>query len=291
MSDDDSWGLAEGDEFGEQLTAMRLLGGGTHYEAYLAFDEITYSAVVVKVIRPSRTEDEYSVRGLAREIDSLGRVNHPGVVRMLRPALEHPTPHVVLEHIEGPRLSTLVRRYGPLQPEQYLPLLVDLASALHYFRHVDVVHLDLKPSNIIMGSPARLIDMSVARPQAAAAALTQRIGTHAYMSPEQVTPEGDHAPGPASDVWGLGVTLYEAVTGTQAFPKGPKGSELEERYPQVRDELTPLSRKVPAPVREIIAACVQHDPDRRPEPHEVAEAIEPVLAALPKPKLAFKVRI
>lgn len=288
---DDSWNLAEGDEFGEHLVAMRLLGGGTNYEAYLAFDEITYSPVVVKVVRPSQTEDEYSLRGLAREIETLGRVNHPGVVRMLRPALEHRMPHVVLEHVEGPRLSTLIRRYGPLQPEQYLPLLVDLAAALHYFRHVDVVHLDIKPSNIIMGAPARLIDMSVARPEAAAAALTQMIGTHVYMSPEQVRPEGEHSPGAASDVWGLGVTLYEAVSGRQAFPKGERGSELEVRYPQVLGEYAALPAKVPGPVREVIDSCLAMDPADRPEPHQVADAVEPVLAALPKPKLAFKVRL
>ena len=70
---------------------------------------------------------------------------------------------MVLEHIDGPRLSSLIRRHGPLPEQQYLPLAIDIASALHYLRYVDVVHLDIKPSNIIMGAPARLIDLSVAR--------------------------------------------------------------------------------------------------------------------------------
>ena len=60
----------------------------------------------------------------------------------------------MLEHVDGPRLSTLIRRYGPLQEQQYLPLAIDIAAALHYFRHRGYVHLDIKPSNIIMGAPA-----------------------------------------------------------------------------------------------------------------------------------------
>lgn len=287
----DSWGFDQGDELTEHLTAMRLLGGGTNYEAYLAFDEITYSPVVVKVVRPSLTGDESVLRGLRREIETLARVNHPGVVRMLRSSVDDDRPRVVLEHVEGPRLSTLIRRYGALQPQQYLPLLVDLASALHYFGHVDVVHLDVKPSNIIMGAPARLIDMSVARPREAAAGLTRQIGTDDYMSPEQVQPEAGHPPGPESDVWGLGATLYEAVSGRKAFPSGPDDAPVEVRHPQVVGPPVPLPATIPGAVREVIESCLRHDPADRPLPHEVAEAIEPVLAAQPKPKLTFKVRV
>ena len=63
----------------------------------------------------------------------------------------------MLEHIDGPRLSSLIRRYGPLQEQQYLPLAIDVAAALHYFRTIGWTHLDIKPSYVIMGAPARLI--------------------------------------------------------------------------------------------------------------------------------------
>src|SRR5687767_1386396 len=148
MSGRDSGSLREGDAITAELTAMRLLGGGVAYEAYLAFDEITYAPVVVKVLRPHQVQDRASLRGLRREVAALGAVNHPGVVRGLRHVTDGDRPHLVLEHVDGPRLSSLVRRYGPLQPQQYLPLAIDLAAALHYFRHVGQVHLDVKPSNI-----------------------------------------------------------------------------------------------------------------------------------------------
>ena len=173
----DSWNFAEGDQLTPDLTAMRFLGGGSSYEAYLAFDEITFSPVVVKVIRPGGVEDESSLRGLRHEVAALTAINHPVMVRCLRHALQDERPHVVLEHIDGPRLSSLIRRHGPLQEQQYLPLAIEVASALHYFRQVDVVHLDIKPSNTIMGAPARLIDLSVARPEDEAGALSYPIAS------------------------------------------------------------------------------------------------------------------
>ena len=102
---DSSWSFGEGDAITPELTAMRLLGGGSSYEAYLAFDEITYSPVVVKVIRPNQVGKSSSLRGLRREVEALVTVNHPVVVRRLRHQFEGPRPHLVLEHIDGPRLS------------------------------------------------------------------------------------------------------------------------------------------------------------------------------------------
>ena len=232
MSQRDGWGLGEGDRITAELTAMRLLGGGAAYEAYLAFDEITYSPVVVKMIRPGQVTDPSSLRGLRREVAALAAVNHPVVVRRLRQVVNGDRPHLVLEHIDGPRLSTLIRRYGPLQEQQYLPLAIDIASALHYFRHTGYVHLDIKPSNIIMGAPARLIDLSVMRRAEAAAALDHVIGTDAYLAPEQALAPGAGRPGHASDVWGLGATLFHAVAGQRPFPDGdPEAPETADRFP------------------------------------------------------------
>jgi serine/threonine protein kinase len=290
MGRTDSWHLHEGDEITPELTAMRFLGGGSAYEVYLAFDEITYAPVVVKLVRPSQLEDASTLRGLEREVSALGHVNHPVVVRGLRSDLAADRPHAVLEHVEGPRLSSLVRRHGALQQPQYLPLAIDIASALHYFRHVDVVHLDIKPSNVIMGSPARLIDLSVARPSERARR-AERIGTDAYMSPEQVDIDRFGEPGFASDVWGLGATLFHAVAGRRAFDVGdPDAATLDEQYPQVAADPHELPGGVPAEVDKILRAMLERDPAHRPLPHEVVAALEPVMAAQPAPRLTFKVR-
>ena len=288
---DASWGLVEGDPITTDLTALKKLGGGNAYEAFLAFDEITYAPVVVKVVRPDQVDDASTLRGLRREAETLALVNHPVVVRGLRSEPEGERPHLVLEHVEGPRLSTLVRRYGALQPQQYLPLAVDIASALHYFRHVEVTHLDIKPSNVIMGAPARLIDLSVARSVRRAAGLTSRIGTDRYLAPEQADPGGRYGvPCPASDVWGLGATLFHAVAGHRPFHAGAADGSLERQYPQLVDEPRELPDGTPAEVTKLLATMLERDPALRPLPHEVSDALVPVLERLPSPRLSSKLR-
>ncbi|GAB3251674.1 hypothetical protein GCM10027425_09710 [Alteromonas gracilis] len=287
VAEGDSWGLVEGDALTPELTVRRLLGGGAAYEALLAFDEHTFGPVVVKVLRPSQVEDDSARRGLRREIAALAEVNHPSVVRALRHDLDGARPHVVLEAVDGPRLSSLIRRYGPLQDAQYLPLAIDVASALHYLRRIGHVHLDIKPSNIIMGAPARLIDLSVARTVEAAAALRHPIGTDAYMAPEQCDPPSTGTPSPASDVWGLGATLYHAVCGERPFDDGdPESRDLARRFPQTAEPHYELRPGTPPVVGEVIAACLRPDPAQRPEPAEIADALAPVLEALPKGRLA-----
>ena len=286
MARADSWHLAEGDTITADLTALRLLGGGCAYEAYLAFDEITYAPVVVKLVRPGQVADELSLGGLRREVEALGTVNHPVVVRGLRHDLLGARPHVVLEQIDGPRLSTLLRHHGPLPVQQYLPLAIDLASALHYLRRVGWTHLDIKPGNVIMGAPARLIDLSVARPLAAAGALRAAVGTGPYMAPEQCSPPRTGVPGHASDVWGLGATLFEAVAGYRAVDDGDRSSDdLEERFPQLSRPPHELPPGAPYEVGKVLTAALDRDPGARPLPHEVAEALEPVLARQPRATL------
>ena len=287
-----SWRLAEGDAITPELTAVRKLGGGAAYEAWLAFDEVTYSPVVVKLLRPDQVDDESSRRGLRREAAALAAVNHPVVVRGLRHVVDGPRPHVVLEHIDGPRLSTLIRRHGRLQEQQYLPLAIDVAAALHYLRHIGWTHLDIKPSNIIMGAPARLIDLSVARPLQDARRLRHLIGTDAYMAPEQCDPSPDASPSGASDVWGLGASLFHAIAGHRPFDDPqPQAASLAGRLPQVVAEPRALPGDVPGEVDEVVRAMLQHDPDKRPAPSAVVEALAPVLERQPRGSLAgFKLR-
>jgi serine/threonine protein kinase len=289
----DSWNLTEGDRIGPGLSAIRLLGGGHAYEAWLAFDEVTWLPVVVKVLRPGQVDDESSRRGLRREVLALRELNHPVVVRGLRADQEGVRPHVVLEQVDGPRLSTLIRRYGRLQEQQYLPLACDIAAALHFFTVKGWTHLDIKPSNVIMGAPARLIDLSVARPVGDARELRYPIGTDAYMAPEQCDPgHGSHVPDFASDVWGLGATLFHAVAGERPFEDGdPHADDVVGRFPQLGSGPRALPDGLHPVVAEVIGACLDANPGQRPAPHEISDALGPVYASLPRGSLsAFKIR-
>jgi serine/threonine protein kinase len=143
--------------------------------------------VVAKLLRPDQAGDPAALRALEAEARMLGRLAHPMLVRAFGAELDGERPHLVLELVEGPRLSTLIRRYG-LIPEQVLPLALNLCSVLHYLASEGVVHLDVKPSNVIMAGSPRLIDLSVARPLGALAALRGHVGTDAYMAPSSATP-------------------------------------------------------------------------------------------------------
>ena len=284
---DPRWDLVEGDEIVPGRTVLRLLGGGYRYDAYLAFDEHLHAVVVCKVVRPHLIDDERTLRGLAGEAAMLKNLSHPVILRGFDAVLDGPRPHLVLEHLEGPRLSTLVRRYGPLPAEQLVPLAVQLCSAVHYLTNEGVIHLDIKPSNTIMGAPPRMIDLSVALTADEAHGLRSHVGTDAYMSPEQCDPERLGPVGHAADVWGLGVTLYRAATGELPYSEPNADAEApEQRWPQLVERALPLEARIPEAVTEAIMDCLAFEPDARPRPAELSDRLEPVLGALPRPRLA-----
>jgi serine/threonine protein kinase len=288
-ADDARWGFEEGDEIVPGRYAMRLLGGGIRYQAYLAWDDTLYSLVVLKLLRPDQTEDKRALRGLKEEARALDRLNHPVLMRCFDAVLEGPRPHIVLEFLEGPRLSTLLRKYGGLPPEQLVPLAVQLCSALHYMCTRAMIHLDVKPRNIIMGAPARLIDLSIAKSLDEAVAITSPIGTGAYMAPEQCDPKGRGPIGPAADAWGLGVTLFESVAGYRPFPDPDEQTDLG-RWPQLEVEAYALPSEVPDALAKPIWACLEPEPDDRPRVDELAELLEPLVAALPRKPVLSRLR-
>lgn len=281
----DTWGFEEGDAIAPGRHAVRLLGGGRRYEAYLTWDDGLHALVVTKVIRPGQTANERTLAGLAGEAEALGLLAHPSLVRSFGAVLDGERPHLVLELLDGPRLSTLERRYGIIL-EQLLPLALQLCSVLHYMAGQGWAHLDVKPRNIIMSSTPRLIDLSVAQPFERARRSTSPIGTDAYMAPEQCDTARSGEIGPRTDVWGLGVTLYEALAGARPFPEGDENAaSLVARYPQTGRAPAPLSRDVPPALAEIVLACLADDPAARPAQAEIAAALEPLAALLPLPRL------
>src|SRR4051812_35521665 len=178
-----TWGLAEGDEIAPGRSVLRRIGSGRRYEALLVWDEHRLAVLVAKVLRPDVFRDRTALQDLAREAALLDRLAHPVVVRGVGACVGGRFPHLVLEHLDGPTLEELLVSSGPLALEQLLPLGLHVASALHYLAGEGVVHLDVKPSNIVMGGPPRLIDLSVARTVEEAAALRASIGTDSFMAP------------------------------------------------------------------------------------------------------------
>jgi eukaryotic-like serine/threonine-protein kinase len=281
-----SWGFHEGDEIVPGRHATRLLGGGRRYEAYLAWDDELHTLVVVKIVRPALVESEGVRRGIEGEARALEALSHPTIVRMFDAVLDGDRPHIVLEHLDGPRLSTLLHRYRVIL-EQLLPLALELCSALHYMHGRRFLHLDVKPRNVVMSSRPRLIDLSVALPVEAARSVTRPVGTDAYMAPEQCDPDLFAEIGPASDVWGLGVTLYEALTRERPFPPGSRRATGAARFPQLVSDPFGLAPDYPTRLSDAIFACLERRPQDRPTAYELAQSVEPWAAALPGPRLGL----
>ncbi|HEY7659588.1 MAG TPA: serine/threonine-protein kinase [Actinomycetota bacterium] len=277
----ESWGLRDGDEIAPGRIALESLGGGFDFEVYLGWDEHLHSLVVIKVVRPHLLGDEHTLRSLAREAGLLARLAHPVIVRGFDAVLEGERPHLVLEHLEGPTLSRSIRAEGPLDLHQLLPLAFQVASGLQYLANERVVHLDVKPSNVILGAPPRLIDLSIARTVDDAARLRGPVGTDAYMAPEQCDPSIATVGEPA-DVWGLGATLFHAITGVVPFPREEHADRdsPDERFPQLARRDPPPMPGTPEPLADLVAACLSADPASRPTAGGVADGLEPLIASL-----------
>jgi len=282
VSDKQSWNFPQGHEIAPGRTTLKPIGGGNRYEVYLVWDERFFSVMVAKIVRPDLVENGHALRGLRREAEALEALSHPVLLRAFDSYIEGPHPHVVVEHLEGPTLKRLIRRGGRLPVEQALPLGLHVASVIHYMAEEGWVHLDLKPDNLVMGIPPRVIDLSLARTIERAKQLTDYVGTNAYMPPEQCNPRGDV--GAPADVWGLGATLYHAVAGKLPFRRPRSRAEdapLEDRFPQLEDEPRAWPVPVPAALADAILACLEKDPARRPTAAELAMMLQPLVAELP----------
>ena len=285
-----SWDFEEGAELVPGRTVLRTIGGGHRYEALLVWDARLHALAVAKVLRPHLADDPAALEELGEEAEALERLAHPVLVRGFDAVTADARPHLLLEHLEGPNLRRLIRRHGAIPLEQLLPLAAHVAAALHYIAQERMVHLDVKPENIVMGIPPRLIDLSIARSLERAARTRSPLGTDAYMPPEQCAPADRPGQiGPASDVWGLAATLHHAVSGELPFPRAKSARESDNplvRFPQLEKEPRGLPDEVPAPLRELIGRGLSSRPEDRPSAAELVGELEPLVAAQPR-KLAF----
>lgn len=278
---DPSWGLGPGDEIDDSLVVLEHLGGGHRYEVFRAWDRGLFCQVAAKVVRPHRVRSDRTINALDREATIATRLAHPNLVRLLRTSIRGERPYIVFELITAQTVEGHLRDIGPVSVPEMCLLGIRMLSALQHMHAQHVLHLDVKPSNITMGAPPRLLDLSLARTFAGPLHMRDTIGTATYMPPEQCS-HGFATP--ASDVFGLGATMYEALTTMHPFSEGDKNSTIrEERYPQLVEDVEPIHDvvgAVPRALDEVIMRSLDRDPERRPRAIEAAMALEKVLEDL-----------
>lgn len=264
-----SWKVARGHEVVPGRRVIERLGGGGRTEVYRCTDDATGTPVAVKVLRPGRTGAK-DVRMLRREARTLAALDHPGLPTLLDRDLDADPAWIVMTHVDGPHLSDLVRDFGTIAAEQAVPVMAEVADALAHLHGAGRVHLDVKPSNIVMGSRPVLLDLGASRSIERAARLSAGVGTFTFLSPEQAAPGRLGVPSPASDVWGLGVAVLQSLTGHN--PLAARRSEAHPDEQALAAACRAAARTTPEQLRDLLVACLATDPGSRPTARELADA-------------------
>jgi eukaryotic-like serine/threonine-protein kinase len=254
--------LAPGYEVIEHLSRNQAL------DVYDVWDHARYCRCVAKTLRPDRIADGRATARLEQEGRLLAQFTHPHIVRAYE-TLHDPQLIVVLETLSGETLAAMIeRRTNRLASREVSLLGLHLGSALRYMHREGYLHLDLKPSNVIIDQGlAKVLDLSLARPPGPG---SPGVGTPLYLAPEQARGDPFDA---ATDVWGLGAVLFEAATGEPPFP-----DDTATKYPQLEVTATPIAhyRRLPRELAQTIEACLTPKRTGRPDIDELLTVLERV---------------
>jgi serine/threonine protein kinase len=274
-----------------RFVLAKRLGRGGMGEVWLARDERLQEQVALKLLPPEIRGDADALDDLRRETARSHQLSHPNIVR-IHDLYEDPdgTAFIVMEYIDGPTLAALkIQQPSRVLSWDYLgPLVAQLCAALEYAHGEKVIHRDLKPANLMVDSRGRLklADFGIA---AVASDSLSRVsvkhstsGTLPYMSPQQVTGKRPQA---TDDIYALGATLYELLTGKPPFYSGDITHQVLHEAPEpMEDRLAALGLRndIAPDTAALIMACLAKEPGQRPQSaRAVAEWIGLELEAKP----------
>ena len=272
-----------------------VLGKGAMGIVYKAVDPVIDRVVAIKTIRLTLSDEELAFfeARFAQEIKTVGKLNHPHIVTIYDVGRTDDYAYMAMEFIEGPELKMLMGGQ-PLHVATSVDLIAQTAEGLAFAHSRDIVHRDVKPSNVMIvfdddGMVAKITDFGIARaPASAVKTMTGMIlGSPRYMSPEQVV--GKNV-GPRSDIFSLGVVLYEMLTGVAPFDADSVSSIMYQTV-HVREE--PPSRvnpEIPPALEAIVARALAKAADERyATMKEFARALRDVAKELPAPLMTLPI--
>lgn len=267
--------FAPGTVIGGRYRIVGPIGRGGMGEVYRADDLTLDIPVALKFLPRELSGSDDRVSRFLQEVRTARQVSHDNVCRMFDVGDMDGQLFLSMEYVDGEDLSSLLRRIGHLPEEQAVRIARQLCAGVAAAHRQGILHRDLKPANVMIDGrgQVRITDFGLAGLSGAFRGAEVRAGTPAYMAPEQL---GGEAVDERSDVYALGLVLYELFTGRSAWEAGSSLDEiLERRQSQTPTNPTTLVRNLDPAVERVILRCLERDPDKRP-----ANALA-VAAALP----------
>ena len=251
-------------EFGPRYRVIAEIGRGGMGEVYRAYDTELRGEVALKTVRYDRDALDEALERFRREIALARKVTSPNVLRVYDFAEHDGLPFLSMEYVEGEDLAALLKREGKLPVERALAIVRQIAAGLAAAHEQDVVHRDLKPKNVLLDREGRvhIADFGLARliGDSGVTATGAIVGSPTYMAPEQVKGgEVDQR----SDIYSLGVMLYQMIVGEPPFCGATPHAVMEMRLHKTPQPLREIDPQVPSYVEAVVERCLRVDADKR----------------------------
>ena len=266
--------MMEPDVLGQRYEIIEHVGSGGMADVYKAHDRILDRIVAVKILHAQLASDEEFLRRFQQEAQGAARLSHPNIVSIYDVGEDKNRHYIIMEYIAGETLKTLIQREGPLSVDLSLRIAREIACALAHAHANHLVHCDIKPHNILVTSDGRVkvADFGIAR---AITSTTMTydgnvVGSVHYFSPEQA--KGTKIT-PKSDVYSLGIVLYEMLTGRLPFHGETTVSVALKHLQEEPLALRQIDGHIPPIVEAIVLKALTKDPEERPDSFELIEDI------------------